>query len=113
MLNLPCPVCQIWAEETEFSYGGAAHMRREIQGSSDAAFEAYLFLRDNPKGPHLERWCHSAGCGKWFNLARCTASLQVFGAYLATEAAPPPKLVRKIRAQYPQWSPSKTQGGAK
>ncbi len=29
-------------------------------------FEDYLFMRENPKGVHFERWRHAYGCGKWF-----------------------------------------------
>ena len=34
----------------------------------------YLFFRDNPKGPFAERWCHTAGCRRWFNVVRRHAS---------------------------------------
>ena len=50
MLLLTCPSCGATAEETEFAPGGEAHLRRAGPGSSDAEFEAYLFLRRNPRG---------------------------------------------------------------
>ena len=38
-------------------------------------------MRKNPKGPHLERWMHGAGCRRWFNVARDTATNRVVGSY--------------------------------
>jgi len=67
MLILTCPNCGTTAEETEFHAGGEAHLKRFGPGSSDTEFEQYLFMRDNPKGVHFERWRHVYGCGKWFS----------------------------------------------
>ena len=75
MLLLECPYCGAKCEETELSPGGEAHIKRYGPGSSDQDFEAYLFMRENPKGVHFERWRHVYGCGKWFHAARCTQSL--------------------------------------
>ena len=79
MLILTCPYCGIACDETELSPGGEAHLKPFGPGSDDEAFEGYLFMRENPKGVHLERWRHVNGCGKWFHAARCTMTLEVFG----------------------------------
>ena len=50
-------------------------------GSADDAFADYLFERRNPRGVHFERWRHAFGCGKWFHVARDTATLEIFGSY--------------------------------
>ena len=63
MLLLECPYCGAKCEETELSPGGEAHIKRYGPGSSDQDFEAYLFMRENPKGVHFERWRHVYGCG--------------------------------------------------
>ena len=55
MLILHCPYCGILADETELAPGGEAHLKRFGPGSSDDAFEGYLFHRENPKGVHFER----------------------------------------------------------
>jgi sarcosine oxidase subunit delta len=102
MLLLTCPYCGVEAEETEFAPGGQAHLARETAGS-DAAFEAYLFARKNPRGVHFERWRHAYGCGKWFHVARDTATLEIFGAYSAQTSAPPEALVARIKARRPGW----------
>ena len=103
MLLLTCPHCGVAAEETEFAAGGEAHLKRQGPGSDDADFAAYLFDRRNPRGVHFERWRHAYGCGKWFHVARDTATLEVFGAYPAQTSAPPEPLVAAIRARRPDW----------
>ena len=104
MLVLTCPNCGITAEETEFHAGGEAHLTRHGPGASDNDFEKYLFMRDNPKGVHFERWRHVYGCGKWFHAARCTQSLEVFGTYAAQTFEPPQEIKDKISAKRPRWS---------
>ena len=37
----------------------------------------YLFLRDNPKGAWRERWVHTAGCRRWFELERDTLTNEI------------------------------------
>ena len=96
MIRLRCPYCDLQVEETELAPGGEAHLTRHGPGSEDDAFEAYLFLRDNPKGPHLERWRHAYGCGKWFLAARDTATMQVFGTYPAQTYEPPDAIRRAM-----------------
>ena len=96
MLLLTCPHCGVTAEETEFAPGGEAYLKRHGPGSSDADFEGYMFLRDNPRGVHLERWRHAYGCGKWFLAARCTVTLRVFGTWPAQTSEPPEHIRRAI-----------------
>ncbi|MEM9755119.1 MAG: sarcosine oxidase subunit delta [Pseudomonadota bacterium] len=99
MLRMVCPYCGVVADETELAPGGEAHLERRGPASDPADFEAYLFLRQNPKGVHVERWRHVYGCGKWFHAVRCTVTLQVFGTYPAQSAAPPPELRAAIAAR--------------
>lgn len=97
MLMLFCPNCGMTVEETELAAGGEAHLKRFGPESSDQDFEAYLFLRDNKKGVHFERWRHAYGCGKWFLAARDTATLEVFGTYSAQTTEPPAEILARIR----------------
>lgn len=99
MLILHCPYCGVMADETELSAGGEAHLKRETVGSDDETFEAYLFLRENPRGVHFERWRHTYGCGKWFHAARDTATLEVFGTYPAQTTEPPKEILDRIAAR--------------
>jgi sarcosine oxidase, subunit delta len=96
VLVLTCPYCGIAADETELAPGGAAHVKRAGPGDSDADFEAYRFLRDNPRGVHLERWRHAYGCGKWFLAARHTVTMEVFGTYPAQTAQPTDEIRKKM-----------------
>ena len=82
MLIINCPHCGP-REESEFACGGEAHIARPLAKNSisDAEFADYLFLRDNPKGLFLERWRHSAGCRRWFNIARDTVSHEIIEVY--------------------------------
>ena len=89
MLLISCPWCGE-REEPEFGYGGQAHVPYpdDPAALSDAEWGAYLFVRDNPKGPFSERWVHSAGCRRWFNVRRDTATHRVLGSYRIGEPAP-------------------------
>jgi sarcosine oxidase, subunit delta len=102
MLTLRCPNCGAQADETELAGGGEAHLRRAGPGSTDDAFEAYLFLRKNPRGVHFERWRHAYGCGKWFHAARCTETNEVFGTYPAQVDGPPQDVLDRIAERRPE-----------
>ncbi|MEL6679746.1 MAG: sarcosine oxidase subunit delta [Pseudomonadota bacterium] len=106
MLILTCPCCGVTGEETEFHAGGEAHLTRFGPGSGDAEFRDYLFQRKNPRGVHFERWRHQYGCGKWFHVARDTATLEIFGAYPAQVSEPPQHILDAIRAKRPDWEPA-------
>ncbi len=71
----PAPWCGP-RDEAEFHYGGQAHVPYPDDPSAltDQEWARYLFFRDNPKGPFAERWSHAAGCRKWFNAVRDTAT---------------------------------------
>jgi heterotetrameric sarcosine oxidase delta subunit len=89
MLLIPCPWCGR-RDEAEFRYGGEAHIARPADPAArdDAAWADYLYLRDNPKGLIAERWVHSAGCRRWFNLLRDTVSHRILAVYKIGEALP-------------------------
>ena len=91
MLLIPCPYCGP-REESEFSYGGEAHIARPKQPEalSDEEWADYLFMVTNPKGVHLERWVHSHGCRRWFNAARDTLTDEILAVYEMGQK--PPKL---------------------
>lgn len=103
MLMLTCPCCGIAADETELAPGGEAHVSRAGPDAPDDALEQYLFMRENPKGVHFERWRHAMGCGKWFHAARCTVTMEVFGTYSAQTARPPAELLDRISRKRPGW----------
>jgi sarcosine oxidase, subunit delta len=88
MMQIPCIHCGL-RDESEFTCGGTSHLTRPPLDQSDATWGEYLFFRDNPKGRHLERWRHSYGCGRWFNLARNTQTHEVLCVYAMSDQPPP------------------------
>jgi len=89
MLLIDCPYCGP-RDEIEFRCGGQAHLARppDPETLTDEEWADYLFLRDNPKGLHAERWVHEAGCRRWFNLLRDTVSHRIVAVYRMGEARP-------------------------
>ncbi|TCT37868.1 sarcosine oxidase subunit delta [Martelella mediterranea] len=90
MLLIYCPYCEEARSELEFAAAGEAHIARpqNMAETSDEAFEAYFFLRSNPKGIHFERWRHTHGCGRFFNAARDTVSDRFLKTYKSGEPRP-------------------------
>ena len=89
MLLIPCPWCGP-RDEVEFHYGSEAHIARPADPDAldDAAWAEYLFMRNNPKGPFAERWVHNAGCRRWFNIVRDTATHRILAVYKIGERPP-------------------------
>ena len=59
-------------------------VHRELQSVdpdalSDEQWGDYLFMRDNPKGDFAERWMHTAGCRRWFDVVRDTSTDEIRG----------------------------------
>ena len=54
----------------------------------DEQWAEYLFMRSNTRGAHRERWVHSQGCRRWFNVCRDTVSHEILAVY-AIGAKPP------------------------
>ena len=90
MLLIRCPYCEMERPETEFRYGGEAHLTRPAATASDEEWSAFLFYRVNDKGPHAERWRHTSGCGRFFNCVRDTVSDKISVTYKSGAARPVP-----------------------
>ena len=74
MLKIACPGCGV-RNYTEFRYAGDASKVRPAHGVPDlAAWHDYVYLFDNPKGPHREYWQHVLGCRQWLIVERDTAT---------------------------------------
>ena len=78
MLLIECPWCGA-RPHTEFRYGGDAVVRRPPDPHAVSLNEwlDYLYLRDNPMGPHLEWWHHVYGCRRWIRMRRDTLTHDV------------------------------------
>ena len=86
MLLIACPWCGP-RDEVEFRYGGQAHIAypNEPNAIDDRAWADFVFMRDNPKGLFRERWRHSSGCRRWFNIERDTVTNRILRVYRVGE----------------------------
>lgn len=89
MLLIECPNCGP-RDETEYHYGGQAHVAYPENPAelTDSEWSRYLFYRKNPKGIFAERWNHAAGCRKWFNALRDTSTYEIQAIYQLDEPRP-------------------------
>jgi heterotetrameric sarcosine oxidase delta subunit len=86
-MRIPCPHCGE-REVQEFSYlGDATLMRHDAAEASAEAMHDYVYLRDNPAGPHRELWYHAAGCHAWLVVTRDTRTHAIAGAEPARDIA--------------------------
>ena len=89
MILIDCPYCGE-REQSEFTNGGEAHVIRpkNPEALSDKEWGQYVFYRSNPKGIFYERWNHSHGCRKWFNMVRDTSNDEIKAVYKIGEKPP-------------------------
>ncbi|MEQ8397022.1 sarcosine oxidase subunit delta [Thalassobaculum sp.] len=81
MIRIPCPHCGP-RDHDEFSYVGDATKVRPADPSaaSPEDWHRYVYLRDNPRGAHLEYWHHVQGCRSYLKVLRDTATHEVLAA---------------------------------
>ena len=89
MFILDCPWCGK-RDQSEFTAHGEAHISRPVQPEqlSEEEWGDYVFFRKNTKGVHYERWVHSQGCRRWFNVVRDTITDQIHATYKPGEPRP-------------------------
>ena len=89
MFVINCPYCGE-REQSEFKAGGESHIVRPKQPTelSDDEWAEYLFMRKNIKGIQFERWVHTHGCRKWFNVGRDTSNDVIKAVYKMGEKPP-------------------------
>jgi len=76
MIRIDCPYCGL-RDETEFHYGGDGTLTRPGDDATLGAWNTFVFVRENPRGPHVELWQHTAGCRQWIKVARDTLTHEV------------------------------------
>jgi heterotetrameric sarcosine oxidase delta subunit len=86
MLIIHCPHCGP-RDHTEFSYGGDATVRRPADGAPVETWTDFVYLRDNPRGPHEELWQHVQGCRAWVVVTRDTLTHSISATRLPSEKA--------------------------
>lgn len=78
MLLIQCPWCGA-RDHVEFTYIGDATVRRPAPEAGESAFVDYVYLRDNPRGPHREHWHHTGGCRRFLVVERDTLTHEIRG----------------------------------
>ena len=91
-MRITCPFCGE-RDLGEFTYLGDAAPQRPLGASGvpgpelEEAFYDYVYLRDNPAGPHRELWQHVSGCRAWLVVTRDTRTHEVVKVEFAREVA--------------------------
>jgi sarcosine oxidase subunit delta len=85
---IKCPHCGTRPVE-EFTFLGDARPQRPMSNDPSSMEEwfAYVYLRDNPRGPIEEYVHHSGGCRAWLVVSRNTETHEVFGVVTAKDYA--------------------------
>ena len=87
---ITCPYCGP-RDLAEFYYqGDATRIRPDPASTDQAAWNAYVFERPNPAGPHREYWQHSGGCRMHLLVVRDTLTHEVLEVAAARSAAAVP-----------------------
>lgn len=85
-MRIPCPLCGP-RDLREFTYRGhEAGIARPAPDAGEAAWDDFVYLRENPAGPTRDLWFHSGGCGAWLVVERDTLTHAITGARLLGEA---------------------------
>lgn len=97
MFVITCPYCGA-RDQSEFTYAGEAHVARPDwdDAMTDEEWAGFVFMRSNPKGVFAERWMHAAGCRRFFNVLRNTATDEILAVYEI--GAEPPKVSASLPA---------------
>lgn len=77
-------------DASEFTYLGDAKLLNRPNPYADNALETfydYLYLRDNPAGPHQELWFHEQGDRSWLVVTRDTLTHEILQVELARNVA--------------------------
>ena len=85
-MRISCPLCGT-RDLREFTYLGDATVTRPNPNSTDALgkFVDYVYLRDNPAGPHREFWYHGVACQAWLVVHRNTVTHEILDVELAAK----------------------------
>jgi methylglutamate dehydrogenase subunit B len=92
-MRIDCCYCGLRGHE-EFAYLGDASVRRPESDPAVALDEGarqswvdYVYLRDNPAGPHRELWQHVSGCRAWLVVTRDVRTHAILEVEPAREVA--------------------------
>jgi sarcosine oxidase subunit delta len=75
-VRITCPVCGE-RSVAEFAYEGDASVERPSLDALRDAWNAAVYDRANPRGPHAEYWQHAFGCRSWLRVERDTPTHEI------------------------------------
>jgi sarcosine oxidase subunit delta len=81
-----CPHCGPRPKE-EFTIRGTA-LPRPAPEAEPGAWFAYVYERENRRGPLAEHWHHSSGCRRWLVVERDTLTHEVSAVRDAAAGGP-------------------------
>ena len=76
MLRITCPFCGA-RDHSEFAYEGDATVKYPDLAAGEAEWFEAVYLRENPRGPHLEYWQHVQGCRAYLIVERDTLTHEI------------------------------------
>ena len=77
MLRLNCPFCGL-RDHNEFTYLEDASVQMpSFEDTSEKAWFEAVFLRENPRGVHIEHWHHIHGCRMILRVERDTLTHEI------------------------------------
>jgi len=84
-MRIQCPFCGE-RDLSEFAYLGDADFRRPDPDAADAEarFVEAVYVRDNPAGPHHDRWYDSSRCRSWLRVTRNTRTHEILAVKFPT-----------------------------
>ncbi|HZT46519.1 MAG TPA: sarcosine oxidase subunit delta [Hyphomicrobiaceae bacterium] len=92
-MRIDCCYCGLRGSE-EFAYLGDATPQRPpcdpalpLDAAARQRWHDYVYLRDNPAGPHRELWQHVAGCRAWLVVTRDTGTHAILKVETARDVA--------------------------
>ena len=72
-MRIVCPHCGERSVDEFVAYGTAGLVRPE-DSAAMSDWVRYVYLRDNPAGPHRELFYHVGGCRAWLIVTRDTGT---------------------------------------
>jgi sarcosine oxidase subunit delta len=89
MLRIHCPYCGV-RDHDEFSYfGDATKKYPALDAANHAEWVEAVYMRNNPKGEHLEFWQHTLACRQWLVVQRNTVTHDITAVMPARERLQP------------------------
>ena len=84
-MRIPCPNCGERSVDEFTTIGTAEPVRPENSGQMSDWVD-YVYIRNNPAGPHREWFHHVSGCRAWLEVTRDTRTHAILGVRTAAEA---------------------------